>query len=203
MNILCSSGKLLCGKKITIIEAERLLEEGIAMNPGPWGEHSRSVAFCARRIAERCDNLDQEKAYIYGLLHDIGRRFGVTYLAHVYDGYKFMMESGFDDAARICLTHSFNSMNINEYIGKFDISEAQQNEISELLDKVTTDDYDLLIQLCDCMGTAEGIVPMEERMQDIKNRYGYYPQEKWDRNLELRAYFEEKTGMDIYEICKI
>nr|WP_243122638.1 hypothetical protein [Clostridium sp. KNHs216] len=30
-----------------------------------------------------CDDLDPCKAYIVGLLHDIGRRFGVTNLAHV------------------------------------------------------------------------------------------------------------------------
>ena len=39
-------------------------------------------------------------------------------------------------------------------------------------------------------------------MLDIKRRYGSYPREKWEANLELRAYFEEKTGKDIYEIVK-
>ena len=40
---------------------------------------------------------------------------------------------------------------------------------------------------------------IEERMGDVKARYGMYPQAKWDRNLELKACFEEKMGMDVYE----
>ena len=39
-------------------------------------------------------------------------------------------------------------------------------------------------------------------MLDIKNRYGSYPQDKWDSNLELRSYFEEKAGKDLYAIVE-
>ena len=49
---------------------------------------------------------------------------------------------------------------------------------------------------------AEGVVSMEERMTDIKRRYGSYPQEKWDANMALRSYFEEKAGEDIYLLVK-
>lgn len=37
-------------------------------------------------------------------------------------------------------------------------------------------------------------------MNDVKQRYGFYPQEKWDKNLELRDYFEEneKKALDMY-----
>ncbi|MBE5855616.1 MAG: hypothetical protein E7297_09700 [Lachnospiraceae bacterium] len=62
-------------------------------------------------------------------------------------------------------------------------------------------DYDRLIQLCDSMATAEGVAKMEERMLDVKRRYGSYPQDKWDANIGLRAYFEEKAGgKNIYEL---
>lgn len=63
------------------------------------------------------------------------------------------------------------------------------------------DEYDRLIQLCDSLAGAEGVLNMEERMEDVKRRYGSYPQEKWDRNLELKKYFEAKMGKDIYSIC--
>ena len=53
--------------------------------------------------------MDAEKAYVLGLLHDIGRKFGVRHLGHVSDGYRFMMSLGYDEAAKICLTHSFNN----------------------------------------------------------------------------------------------
>lgn len=61
------------------------------------------------------------------------------------------------------------------------------------------DDYDYLIQLCDSIATAEGIVSIEERMLDVKKRYGYYPREKWERNMELKEYFEDKIQMSLEE----
>lgn len=181
--------------------AERLVTEAEACNPGAWGGHSRVAAKCAERIAAAA-GMDAEKAYILGLLHDIGRKFGVKHLGHVYDGYHYMLELGYGTAARICLTHSFSRPDLRVYIGNFDISEAQQQELQQLLHGLEFDDYDRLIQLCDCLAGAEGVMDMEERMADVKRRYGSYPREKWDANMELKRYFEEKTGKDIYKIVK-
>ena len=61
------------------------------------------------------------------------------------------------------------------------------------------DDYDRLIQLCDSLAGAEGVLDIEARMGDVKARYGMYPQAKWDKNLWLKGYFEEKMGMDLYQ----
>lgn len=182
-------------------EAERLLREAESRNPGPWGNHSRIAAKCAEKIAQNA-GMDAEKAYILGLLHDIGRRFGVKHLGHVYDGYRYMMELGCPDAARICLTHSFSKPDLKVYIGNFDISEEQQEQLRYLLSEVVFDDYDRLIQLCDCLAGSEGVMDMEARMADVKRRYGRYPQEKWDANMALKRYFEDRTGKDIYEVVK-
>ncbi|MCM1134880.1 MAG: HD domain-containing protein [Clostridium sp.] len=181
-------------------KAEQLLKEAESCNPGPWGNHSRVAARCAERIAAACPDMDGEKAYILGLLHDIGRKFGVKHLGHVYDGYTYMNELGYDDVARICLTHSFSVPDIEVYIGNRDISDEQQEEIRLALKGCIYDDYDKLIQLCDAMAGADGVVAMEERMADVKRRYGSYPQEKWNANLGLRRYFEEKAGKDIYAL---
>ena len=62
------------------------------------------------------------------------------------------------------------------------------------------DEYDKLIQLCDSLAAAEGVVDMKERMEDIRRRYGQYPQSKWDKNMELKTYFEQKAGKDIYTV---
>lgn len=182
-------------------EAERLVKEAESCNPGLWGNHSRVAAMCAEKIAAAV-GMNTEKAYILGLLHDIGRKFGVKHLAHVYDGYRYMMELGYPDAARICLTHSFCQPKLDVYIGKFDISTAQQEELQQMLDGLEYDDYDRLIQLCDCLAGSDGVMDMEARMADVKRRYGFYRQEKWDTNLWLKRYFEEKAGKNIYEIVK-
>ena len=72
--------------------------------------------------------------------------------------------------------------------------------IRDRLGNMEYDEYDYLIQLCDAIATAEGIVPLNERMNDVKSRYGYYPQEKWDRNIALKEYFEKKMGKPLYEV---
>lgn len=181
-------------------EAEQLLREAERCNPGPWGNHSRVAAQCAERIAKECGGLDSDKAYILGLLHDIGRKFGVRHLGHVSDGYSYMMSLGYDEAAKICLTHSFNNQTTDVYIGKFDTTGEELKMIQDALKTVVMDDYDKLVQLCDSIAGADGVLDIEERMDDVRRRYGFYPQEKWDKNLQLKKYFEKKTGKDIYSV---
>ena len=98
------------------------------------------------------------------------------------------------------------------YIQESSIGSAQPmhfyNERSEMayvvekLDAVEYEDYDRLIQLCDSLASAEGVWNIEDRMGDVKARYGYYPQDKWDANVDLMHYFEEKMGRNIYEVCE-
>lgn len=183
-------------------EAEKILLEAENCNPGPWGNHSRITALCAEKIALLCDDIDSDKAYILGLLHDIGRKFGTRHLGHVYDGYKYMLDLGYDEVAKICLTHSFSVPNIATYIGNFDITLEEQEEVSKALEQSIFDDYDRLIQLCDCLAGSDGVMDMEARMADVKQRYGSYPQSKWDMNMRLKKLFENKTGKNIYEIVR-
>ena len=181
-------------------EAERLLEESYLKNPGPWREHSIVAAKCAQKIASACKDLNPGKAYILGLLHDIGRREGVTALAHVIDGYEYLMKLGYDEAARVCITHSFSIKKIETYIGKNDVSSEAYKKIKNLIDEYEYDDYDRLIQLCDSIALPQGSAKIEERMNDVKKRHGYYPQDKWNKHIELKKYFEQKSGLDIDEL---
>ena len=143
-------------------EALKLIRDGLLFNPGPWGKHCLTAAHCAEKIASACGDMDVEKAYILGLLHDIGRKFGVRHLGHVYDGYVYMKSLGYDEAAKICLTHSFNNHTIDEYIGKFDVTDEELTIIKTELAKTIYDEYDRLIQLCDCLAGAEGVLDMNE-----------------------------------------
>ncbi len=181
-------------------EAECILLEAEPHNPGAWVAHSRYVAQCAEQIALACGDMNVEKAYVCGLLHDIGRRFGVKHMGHIYDGWKYMLKLEFDEVARICLSHSFCIQRLEDYLGKFDITEEELKELATALDAMEYDDYDLLIQLCDSIAGGEGLMKIEDRMSDVKRRYGSFPQDKWDRNLELMKMFEERCGKDIYEV---
>jgi len=179
-----------------------LLDEANEKNPGPWKDHSIVVAKCAYAISAQCDEMDENKAYILGLLHDIGRREGITNLAHVIDGYHFLMTYGYDEVARICITHSFAIKDVNTYIGNKDVSAKDLQEICDLIDGYEYDDYDTLIQLCDSIALSDGPARIEVRMNDVKQRHGYYPSNKWNKHIELKHYFENKSGLDI-DILKV
>lgn len=85
-------------------------------------------------------------------------------------------------------------------LGKIDISNSDKEKIINLLNSYEYDDYDRLIQLCDSIAMPNGPVDIEIRMNDVKSRYGNYPQEKWDKNIEIKKYFEEKIGKAVEEI---
>ncbi len=183
-------------------EAEELLRQGKARNPdGNWDGHSRIAAQCAEKIAAAV-GMNSEKAYVLGLLHDIGRAWGHGGISHVYHGWQDMLAAGYPVAARICLTHSFSWQNLRGYIGPHDVTPEQEREMENALAEIVYDDYDRLIQLCDCLAGPGVIMDLEKRMLDVKQRYGEYPQIKWDNNLALKAYFEARAGKDLYEIVR-
>ena len=181
-------------------KAKQLLEEAVRRNPGPWERHSELVAECAERIASRC-GLDTEKAYVCGLLHDIGRRFGKGHFRHIVDGWDYMQSLGYEEAARICLTHSFHTGTVQGYIGNFDVPPERVEEMERFLSEREFDEYDKLIQLCDSMA-SDRILDLEERMADVERRYGAYPQEKKEKIWELKAHFEELCGEGIYQMVE-
>ncbi len=180
-------------------EAEEILRQAEICNPGAWGDHSRVAAHCAEKIAGFCPGMNPEKAYILGLLHDIGRKFGARHLGHVSDGYRYMISLGYDEAARVCISHSFVNQSLNDYVGKWDINKKELHLISNQMERMVYDDYDRLIQLCDALAGSEGVLDMDARMDDVQRRYGSYPPEKRWKNHWLRAYFEEKMGKNVYD----
>lgn len=71
-------------------EAELELQLADKLNPGPWINHSKNVARAAETIA-KFSKLDEDKSYVLGLLHDIGRRNGPSAVKHTIDGYRYML----------------------------------------------------------------------------------------------------------------
>ena len=163
--------------------------------------HSKTAAFCARAIAKRCDNLDADTAYILGLLHDIGRRECVTDMRHIIDGYRFMTSHGYDDCARICLTHSFPYKDIHSYNGQNDCTTDETKFIESFIENTEYNDYDKLIQLCDALALPDGATYIEKRLVDVVIRRGFNDLTipKWKAFLDLKEYFDKKTETDIYK----
>lgn len=191
--------------KIPSLEkAELMLKEGEGLNPGGWVNHSLYVAEAAKLIAEQTSDMNPEVAYILGLLHDIGRRrHGIVGMRHSIDGYNYLTGQGYDEAARICLSHvAFKYDSKIIVVGKWNGTENEHNFIVNYLSEGEESDYDKLIKLCDYVSLASGFCLMEKRMVDTAIRGGVneYTIPRWKSSFEIKEYFEKKIGKSIYSI---
>lgn len=185
----------------SIDEAHEELKIAGELNPGPWIRHSENVGIAAKNIAHLVPELDEDKAYIVGLLHDIGRRVGIVNIPkHVYEGYKYCMEKDWDEAARICMTHSYVLMK-DEF--DYEPQATEEKEIKNyILNCGKADSYDKLIQMCDALATDYGFVILEKRFVDVTRRYGIMEDyiKGWDITFETKEYFESRMGCSIYDV---
>ena len=183
-------------------QAQVYIDEAKTLNPGPWIEHSFYVGQAAKRIAQHHPELDPDAAFVLGYLHDIGRREGVTDMRHMLDGYSFLKTQGFDDAARICMTHSYPIKNVNAVAGKWDCSKEEFKFVEGFLAETEFDDYDRLIQLCDAIAMPSGFTLFEKRVMDVAMRHGVneYSVARWKAYLNIQQDFEKVIGRSIYEL---
>ena len=185
------------GLDIQTAEAELALAE--RMNPGPWAGHSRNVGVAARNIAEKVPGMEPERAYILGLMHDIGRRVGIVSIPrHVWEGYLYTTEKGWNDAARVCMTHSY-PLGARELEGA---STPEEERIKAYLENLAYDDYDRLVMLCDSLAADDGFCILERRFVDVARRYGVWPNtvERWNETFRAKEDFERRMGCCIYDV---
>lgn len=182
--------------------AEKALEMAGRSNPGPWTAHSKYVAMACKNIADKCPELSAEKAYLYGLLHDIGRYPGLTSERHLLDGYRYCTERGWTKAAQICISHAFIIQDIHTSIGVFDMSEEEYQFMKQFISQAVYDDYDGLVQLCDSLALPSGFCLLEKRLVDVTLRYGVHEATipRWKKVFAIKQMFEEKMGFSIYDV---
>ncbi len=181
---------------------QALLAEAEQLNPGPWVPHSIYVGEAARAIAARHPELDAETAYILGYLHDIGRREGVTDMRHILDGYTYLHDMGYEDAAQICMTHSFAIQELGAAAGQWDCTADELRFIADYLGRVRYTDYDRLIQLCDALALPSGFCVIEKRFVDVTMRRGFndYTIPRWKGCLDIQRHFEAIIGCSVYAV---
>ncbi len=187
---------------MTVENAERELETAERMTPGLWAPHSRAAAVNARIIADK-SGMDGDKAYVLGLLHDIGRRNGSWGVDHIFDGYDYMTELGEHQIARISLTHSYPKIpDTGEYIARLKCSDERKAFLKNYLDGIEYDEYDMLIQLCDAISLPTGACIMEKRLVDVVMRHGVneFIVEKWRSFMTIKKTFDARCGCNIYAL---
>ncbi len=189
-------------EKASQITDEYNLQDGLPK--GTSRRHYLRVAKNAKLIAEKTAYLNPEKAYILGLLHDYGeyKTHRDNTMFHGTVGYDEMMKLGYDEVAKICLTHSFFS----KHFSPDDYVSYPRGEIlraAEYIKEHPLDDYDKLIQISDLMVKSYKNTNIEARLDFVADKY-HVPPEIINRKkrdaLELKSYFDNLCGQDIYKI---
>ena len=168
--------------------------------------HTMGVASAAEKIAKYISSMDQEKAFVLGLLHDYGKRINerIERRFHGQEGYEQMMKMGYPDVAKVCLTHTFSERDFKDE--QYSYPQEWKDWAHNMLKNITYDDYDYLICLCDKFFEGLSIVSISSRVKGIVYRYNLGKIEEeclLKQSIELKEYFDKKTGQDIYTILGI
>lgn len=195
--------------------AESLLEWAYQLNPGRWVDHSKNVALAAdilaRELRRKGEDINPDIAYCCGILHDIGRYYGITpSVIHSYHGYLYMMNLGYEGAANICITHSFPIASERiEFSNGWDIVPEDMREfIIDKLGAIEWNIYDKIITLCDAISETDGFTLIEKRLVSVAIRNGtnenvpYHWKGFYKLKNEIEAKLENSIYMFLPEIEK-
>lgn len=150
-------------------------------NTSSWISHSINVALVTYNLANML-SLDSDYAFVYGLLHDFGRKY-IHDFNHVVKGFEALVDLGFEDEAKACLTHSFInggrycSMEVadsNFYLDENNNEKykdySQIDDFGKVLKYSEYTDYDRILNIADLMATSNGAVSSKYRIKDILTR---------------------------------
>ena len=189
--------------KLNREQAYHLLIEGLE-NPESIGyvPHCRYVGDLAGMIAGGI-GLDPEYAAVLGYLHDIGRKTDPG--NHIYAGYRFLMDHGYEEYAFVCLTHSFLNNDIECICGRLLPPESEgYDEVKAFVEAHENTDYDRIIQTCDLLCLHTGGTTLEERIDDSESRKGTHAKSAYHRETATaqKQALEERLGHSIYDFYR-
>jgi putative nucleotidyltransferase with HDIG domain len=193
-------------KKLSSNEAFNLLIKDVIYSAkdlddekNKWVKHCIFVGIGAGRIAKRLC-LDSDYATALGYIHDVGRK--INHHNHTILGYEYMIENGYPEAARSCLTHSFIDNNIYYTAGGVPHGQDRFNYMNNFLLSTDLTIYDNIIQMCDLFCLETGFTTVERRLLDITYRKGVYDTSAMhlEKTMELKQRLEDMMGCSLYEL---
>lgn len=171
--------------------------------------HSKMVANAAKLISSKIKSLDPEKAYTYGVFHDIGKFYldkNESY-KHPRKGYE-MMKNDYPRIADICISHAFpNFRSYNHILHYCHNDKMEASYVLDILKGVRRTKYVDLIQLCDKLSGLDHYVSIESKLDWYSQNYGIAPNELqicYFKPLNaLKLKFDKLVQGDIYDILGI
>ncbi|MDR0942058.1 MAG: HDOD domain-containing protein [Holosporales bacterium] len=183
--------------------------------PRNWGNnlryartynHSKTTAKAAKTISSRIRGMNSDQAYVYGLMHDVGKFYLTPQDSYKHPrlGYELLKENYYD-IAEICISHAFPDFNSLDYILSYcrnDKTEA--NKVFETLKTVVRNDYIDLIQLCDKLSGLDGYTTIESKFKWYVETRGVKLNDvsrNYLKNLQaIKAKFDDLSGKEVYAL---
>ena len=172
-------------------------------------EHSNTVANAAKVIASRTAALDAERAYTFGLMHDIGKFYlsQTDKYKHPRVGYELLKEKH-PDIALICLTHPFPDFKSYSHILHYHHDDEEEaRKVFGLLQNVKKNIYMELIQFCDKISRINDYIPWEQKLDWYLKTYNLDPNEitrQYSSHLQaIKQKLDDMTNTDIYRLLGI
>ncbi len=168
-----------------------------------YENHIFGVANVSSVIADFLPNLDSQSIYVCALLHDYCKLEENKKRFHGILGYEKFINLDVD-VAKTCLLHTFpyNKLGPYQYYSNMFFNKREDYEfVASYMQSHPLTDADLLIQLADCLANKNGIVTIEDRMEEYVQRKHITPsKESYFIRLKIKEYFEQKIGKDIYTL---
>ena len=172
-------------------------------------DHSHTVANAAQKIASQISELDESKAYQYGLMHDIGKFYlsKSELYKHPRVGYELLINAH-PDIAIICLTHPFPDFSNYEHILNYHHKdENEAKKVFALLSKIEKNLYIELIQFCDKISRMNDYIRWEDKLKWYLETYKLDPNEitnQYSKHLgRIKQKLDTLTNMDVYDLIGI
>lgn len=164
-----------------------------------WVKHCIYVGVGAGRIATKL-GIDSDYAQALGYVHDIGRK--ISHPNHTIAGYKYMINEGYPEEARSCLTHSFIDNNIYYTAGGIPQGQDRFDYMNSFLQSTELTIYDNIVQMCDLFCLETGFTTIERRLLDITERKGVFDNSQLhlEKTMELKRRLEDMMGCSLYEL---
>ena len=171
-----------------------------------YREHCKKVAKNAQKIASQTPDMNPEVCYCMGLLHDCGRIRDekAENRHHGWVGYQLMSSKGWNDIARICITHNFYEKDFD--IKSYPIINDDVVSCQKFLSQIEYNDYDYLMQLTDVLNDMGKDCTIEYRFSSLANRYPINKDQMMHFSNIIKSrllYFNKKCNGDIYELLGV
>ena len=171
--------------------------------------HSHMVANGAQKIASHTTELDANKAYEYGLMHDIGKFYlsKSELYKHPRVGYELLINA-YPDVATICLTHPFPDFSNYEHVLSYHHEdENEARKVFELLGTIEKNIYIELIQFCDKISRMDDYIRWEDKLQWYLKTYNLDSNKitnQYSKHLiKIKQKLDALTNMDVYNLVGI